>query len=67
MKRIFLCGVLGLGLWATPACIKHQVEGGDKPLQVEVKPIHITMDLNIRVQIENDLADVFGHEKGPSQ
>ena len=32
------------------ACISHQVES--KP--IEIKPIHITMDINLRVQRELD-------------
>ena len=41
--------VLPLAVLAT-ACFTHQVES--KP--IEIKPIHITMDINLRVQRELD-------------
>ena len=42
------------GLWATSACTRHQVE--IKP--VEIKPIHITIDVNVKV--DRALDDFFG-------
>jgi len=38
-----------------PACTRHKVE-------LDVKPIHITMDINIRVQRELD--DIFSEIEG---
>jgi hypothetical protein len=50
--RLWLCA---LGLLALPACTRHKVE-------LDVKPIHITMDINIKVQREID--DVFDEIEG---
>jgi hypothetical protein len=55
--RLWLCA---LGLLALPACTRHKVE-------LEVKPIHITMDINIKVQREIDdiFDDIEGKQKAP--
>jgi len=44
-----------LGTLVLPACTRHKVE-------LDVKPIHITMDINIRVQRELD--DIFSEIEG---
>ncbi len=53
MMRWLLAGLVA-ALLAAPACTRHTV----KLDPIEIKPIHITMDINIRVrkQIENDFA-----------
>ena len=52
-KSIFLIPLLS-GLLALAACTRHEVE--IKP--VEVKPIHITIDINVKV--DRALDDFFG-------
>ena len=46
--------VLSIGILVTPACTRHQVEVAP----VEVKPIHITIDVNVKV--DKALDDFFG-------
>jgi len=56
MKSIcttFLGGCLAAGLLLTTACTRHEVEV--KP--VEIKPIHITIDVNVKV--DRALDDFF--------
>ena len=53
--RLWLCV---LGLLAFPACTQHKVE-------LDVKPIHITMDINIKVQRELD--DIFDDIEGKKE
>ncbi len=55
MRSCLLVPVFCLGLWILPACnTRHEVQMAP----VEVKPIHITIDVNVRVQ--KDLEDFFG-------
>ncbi len=51
MKRWLLAGVAGT-LLAMPCCARLRVE------PIEIKPIHITMDINIKIQkqLDEDLA-----------
>ena len=53
MRRWLLGGLVAAAL-ALPACTRHTV----RLEPIEIKPIHITMDINIKVQkqIENDFA-----------
>ncbi len=44
-----------LGPLLLPACTRHKIE-------LDVKPIHITLDVNIRVQRE--LGDIFDEIEG---
>ena len=59
MKQIFIfssyCLLYGFLFWG---CTKHEVEM--KP--VEIKPIHITVDVNVRVQkaVEDFYGDIYG-------
>ena len=39
-------------LCTTTGCLQHKVEA-------EVKPIHITADINIRIQVDRELDDFF--------
>jgi hypothetical protein len=48
-----ICSICFLILFAGASCISTKSE-------VEVKPIHITIDVNVKVKVENDLEDVFG-------
>ena len=52
---ILAAAVILLGVGAT-ACIRTQNEVDVKP--IEIKPVHITLDINIR--IEKALDDFFG-------
>jgi hypothetical protein len=47
-----------LAALAVPACTRHKVE-------LDVKPIHITMDVNIRVQRELD--SIFDEIEGEAE
>lgn len=53
MMRWLLAGLVATAL-AAPACTRHTV----KLDPIEIKPIHITMDINIKVQqqIKEDFA-----------
>lgn len=46
---------------ALAACVTHRVD----PEPIEIKPIHITMDINLRVQRE--LEEFFAFEDGPQR
>lgn len=54
LKKCIAFSLLLVGLLCLPACTSHQVEV--KP--VEIKPIHITIDINIKV--DRALDDFFG-------
>jgi hypothetical protein len=54
LKRCVVCSALGISLLSMTACTKHEIEV--KP--VEIKPIHITIDINVR--IDKALDDFFG-------
>jgi len=53
--RVLLCGVPAL-LMLCAGCIKLTTENEIKP--IEVKPIHITVDINVK--IDRALDDFFG-------
>ncbi len=58
MKSILaVVAVWGVGM-VTTGCIEHRV----KAEPIEVKPIHITVDVNLRV--DKQLEDFFDFEKG---
>jgi hypothetical protein len=54
IKNTIVCSLLVTVILAFSACTKHEVEV--KP--VEIKPIHITIDINIKV--DKALDDFFG-------
>ncbi len=54
VSNIFVRVTLVLGLLTFAACTRHEVE--IKP--VEIKPIHITIDINVKV--DRALDDFFG-------
>lgn len=57
MKRFcLLCGALAAVSGFTAGCIKLTTENEIKP--IEVKPIHITVDINVK--IDRALDDFFG-------
>ena len=57
MKRLgLLCGALAAVSCFTAGCIKLTTENEIKP--IEVKPIHITVDINVK--IDRALDDFFG-------
>lgn len=53
-KKILVLGLGWVSLVITAACTKHEVDV--KP--VEIKPIHITIDINVKV--DRALDDFFG-------
>ena len=56
MRRV--CAATALAMMmalALSGCIKAKVETVH-----EIKPIQITMDINLKVQVEKDLGDFFG-------
>ena len=61
MKQLALLITL-LATSTLTGCIEHKVDIDP----IEVKPIHITMDVNVRVQIENDLSEFFDDEPTPT-
>lgn len=57
MKKIYrFSGVIGLAALVSAGCIKLTTENEIKP--IEVKPIHITVDVNVKV--DRALDDFFG-------
>lgn len=54
LKQYTACSLLLAGFLSLSACTSHQVEV--KP--VEIKPIHITIDINVKV--DRALDDFFG-------
>lgn len=53
-KKCILFSLFWIGLFSQSACTRHEVEV--KP--VEIKPIHITIDINVKV--DRALDDFFG-------
>ena len=53
-KRNLVLSLICISLLITAACTKHEVDV--KP--VEIKPIHITIDINVKV--DRALDDFFG-------
>ena len=45
-KQFIILGLFWVGMLSQSACTRHEVEV--KP--VEIKPIHITIDVNVRVE-----------------
>ncbi len=54
LRRIINCSIFIAGIMSLSACTRHEVE--IKP--VEIKPIHITIDINVKV--DKALDDFFG-------
>jgi hypothetical protein len=54
LKKLLIFSIFWVGLLSQSACTSHEVEV--KPL--EIKPIHITIDINIKV--DRALDDFFG-------
>ncbi len=55
-RRFFVLCIAGAMLLAIASCTRHKVEVETKP--IEVKPIHITIDINVKV--DRALDDFFG-------
>jgi len=49
-------------LFIVAAACTHRVESSNQVnlAPVEIKPIHITLDVNVKVQVDKDLNDFFG-------
>ena len=54
LKKTIVFSLLWVGLFAHSGCTRHEVEV--KP--IEIKPIHITIDVNVKV--DRALDDFFG-------
>lgn len=54
LNKIILTALASVSLLSVAACTKHEVDV--KP--VEIKPIHITIDINVKV--DRALDDFFG-------
>jgi len=54
VRKVFIYSLLLAGIVTFTACTRHEIEV--KP--VEIKPIHITIDINIKV--DKALDDFFG-------
>ena len=52
MKRLILC-LLPAVLLAAPGCISVKTHS-------TIDPVHITLDVNLKVKLERELADAFG-------
>ena len=56
MRKLNVAATLAMMMMtALSGCIKAKVETVH-----EIKPIHITMDINLKVQVDKDLSDFFG-------
>ncbi len=53
-KKQVVISLIGSALFILPGCTKHQVDVSP----VEIKPIHITIDVNVKV--DRALDDFFG-------
>ncbi len=60
MNKSVLISLTALFLFGAASCTKHQIESRHEVqlAPVEVKPIHITIDINIKV--DRALDDFFG-------
>ncbi len=69
MKKLFLPGILGILLFLS-ACTRHHVTA-DTTHRVEIAPIHVTVDINLKVQralndalnFQGDMGDIFTEEE----
>lgn len=61
-KKFFVLSVLPAFLWMTAACTKHEVKV--EPIKtehvVEVKPMEMTINVNVNVRVDKALDDFFG-------
>jgi len=72
VKKLFVPGILGiLGiLLLFSACTRHHVTA-DTTHRVEIAPIHVTVDINLKVQralndalnFQGDMDDIFTEEE----
>lgn len=69
MKKLFVPGILGI-LLLLSACTRHHVTA-DTTHRVEIAPIHVTVDINLKVQralndalnFQGDMDDIFTEEE----
>jgi len=69
MQRFVVPGILGI-LMLVSACTRHHVTA-DTTHRVEIAPIHVTVDINLKVQraldealsFQGDLSDIFTEEE----
>lgn len=53
LKRALLLIPVALALLAAPGCINIRTHS-------TIDPVHITLDVNLKVKLEKELADAFG-------
>ncbi len=69
MRKLILPAILGAGLMLC-ACTRHHVTA-DTTHRVEIAPIHVTVDINLKVQraldealsFQGDMRDIFTEEE----
>ncbi|MFO8112962.1 MAG: hypothetical protein R6T92_10680 [Desulfosalsimonadaceae bacterium] len=69
MKKLFVPGVLAI-LLLLSSCTRHHVTA-DTTHRVEIAPIHVTVDINLKVQralndalnFQGDMDDIFTEEE----
>ena len=70
MKKLFVPGILVMLLIFMSGCTRHHVTA-DTTHRVEIAPIHVTVDINLKVQralddalnFQGDLNDIFTEEE----
>jgi hypothetical protein len=60
MKRVFLLVSMALVLSTVPGCINIRTHS-------TIDPVHITLDVNLKVKLDKELADAFGDIDAASQ
>lgn len=69
MQKFIIPGILGIGLLLS-GCTRHHVTA-DTTHRVEIAPIHVTVDINLKVQralddalnFQGDMNDIFTEEE----
>lgn len=69
MKKLFVTGMMG-ALLLLCACTRHHVTA-DTTHRVEIAPIYVTVDINLKVQralddalsFQGDMSDIFTEEE----
>ncbi len=69
MQKFIVPGILGI-LLLLSACTRHHVTA-DTTHRVEIAPIHVTVDINLKVQralddalsFQGDISDIFTEEE----
>ncbi|WP_045210869.1 hypothetical protein [Desulfonatronovibrio magnus] len=70
MRKFIVPGITGMLLMFLSACTQHHVTA-DTTHRVEIAPIHVTVDINLKVQralddalsFQGDMSDIFTEEE----